>query len=181
MIKLQLKIFLEEKPEIWRRFIIPHNITFEKLHNLIQIVMGWENYHLHEFNINNLKIIPPDEGFLEKNEINPKKTKLNDFIKLKINEIKYLYDFGDSWEHIILIENILESDSDKKLIPVCIGGENACPPEDCGGIGGYEEILEIKKNKKHPQYKELIADWLGEKFDPKKFDINKINKRLQKC
>ncbi|MCX6750099.1 MAG: plasmid pRiA4b ORF-3 family protein, partial [Candidatus Pacearchaeota archaeon] len=97
---------------------------------------------------------------------------------LKFN---YTYDFGDSWEHIILIEDIQEKKPNEKLTPVCIEGKNACPPEDCGGIGDYEDILKIRKNKKHPQYKEMIVGWLGEDFDPEKFDIKKVNGRLQKC
>jgi len=172
----QFKIFLKEKPEIWRRFLVNDSLTFEKLHLIIQIVMRWENYHLYEFNINGMKIGRLDED--DDYEIaDSKKTKLSNCITSKIKKLIYIYDFGDSWEHEIILEKI---NNYKITVPVCLEGKNACPPEDCGGISGYEDILKIRRNKNHPDYKELIINWLGEDFDPEKFDIKQINKELKK-
>lgn len=225
---LQLKISLDEiKPEIWRRFLVYDNISFEELHEVIQRIMGWENYHLWEFNINDNIITPPDEdrGFnaaeasfgklfkspeflkmLEKqdlskgsksldatkiNEILQKSKKENKHEQIDIDEsisklinkekqkFSYLYDFGDSWEHEVIVEKIIEYD-EKQKVPFCLDGERACPPEDCGAVSGYENLIEIKKDKKNKEYKELIVNWLGENFDFEKFDIDEVNKRLKK-
>lgn len=177
---LQLKIFLNERPEIWRRFIVRDDITFEKFHEIIQKIMGWENYHLYEFKMNNLKVVSLDEGFLEEGGRDPEETKLNEFIDLKTKQIEYIYDFGDSWEHTILIEEIRDGEiKEIPSLPLCLEGEKACPPEDCGGIYGYEDILEIRKDKNHTEYKERIVEWLGEDFDPEKFDVKEINKELK--
>ncbi len=174
---LQLKIYLQgSKPKIWRRFLIEDSITFNELHDIIQTVMGWENYHLFEFEINDLRIIPPDEGFLKENELDPDKTKVYEFLNTEKQKFNYLYDFGDDWNHIIVVEKILEKDSSKKY-PVCIAGKMSCPPEDCGGLWGYEEILEIQQNKNHPDYEERIIDWLGEDFNPEDFNIEEVNKK----
>lgn len=226
---LQLKISLNEiKPEIWRRFFVKDNISFEELHEIIQEVMGWENYHLWEFNINDNIITPPDEEcednlnisegdmdrffmtpeFIKFKKEQDKKGEKLDFSKLhemiekfkKENEIpeqididepisrlinkekqkfNYLYDFGDSWGHEIIVEKIIEDDGKQKGT-FCLEGERACPTEDCGGVGGYENLIEVKKDKNHPDYGELIVNWLGEKHDFEEFDINGVNKRLIK-
>lgn len=226
---LQLKICLDEiEPEIWRRFLVYDNISFEELHEVIQMVMGWENYHMYEFMIDDEVIsVDENEGFnlaegsihnlmkssefqkmLEENSSGLKKggksldiNKINQILQNTINDKKeskfnlktslnqllgkenqiffYLYDFGDGWNHIITIEKILEK-SGEQIIPICLGGERACPPEDCGGVGGYEELMEIRKNKKHPKYNEMIKNWLGEKHDFEEFDVDEVNKRLKK-
>ena len=92
-------------------------------------------------------------------------------------KIVYTYDFGDNWEHLITVEKILDK---AEKAPVCIAGERNCPPEDSGGVWGYEDLLKIKKNKKHPDYKEYIEEWLGEGFDPEAFDIESVIRRLKR-
>jgi len=175
---LQLKILLEGiTPKIWRRFLVKDNISFYDLHNIIQPVMGWGNYHLYSFYINKEEIGMPDPDF--RNELlNAKKIKLKDKLPLK-QKFGYVYDFGDNWEHILTVEKSLDN-KDAALVPVCLEGERACPPEDCGSYPGYYELMKIKKNKKHPEYKERIAEWLGENFDFEHFDIEEINKELLK-
>ncbi len=157
---LQLKITLKNiEPKIWRRFSISDFWTFDKLHKIIQKVMSWENYHLFEFKFGDIKIISPDEGYLEENESDPKKVQIRQYVNKEKQKFEYVYDFGDSWEHEIIVEKIIEDkieDADK--YPKCIGGERACPPEDYGGVSGYEE--------------------LGEDFDSEKFDIKEVNKKL---
>ncbi|HEC76336.1 MAG TPA: plasmid pRiA4b ORF-3 family protein [Thermoplasmatales archaeon] len=187
---LQLKISLDGiNPEIWRRFLVKDNISFENLHNIIQIVMGWENYHLYEFEIDE-KFIEADEdrffvdavwkNFMPRRKTLPaRETELKELIKSEKQKFHYLYDFGDSWLHTIIVEKIFDEDVSKRY-PICLDGERACPPEDCGGVGGYLELLEIKENKNHPEYEERIVEWLGEDFDPEYFDINEVNKWLKK-
>lgn len=138
--------------------------------------MGWEDYHLYNFKINriNIGLLDEDNDELEDAE----KIKLSDYLVIKKQKFYYTYDFGDSWEHILIIENIL--DSNIMSIPICLAGEKACPPEDCGGMGGYEELLKIRLNKNHKDYEKQIIDWLGEKFDLDSFNLEKINKKLSK-
>ncbi len=175
---LQLKIFLEGiTPKIWRRFLVKDNISFHDLHDVIQLVMGWGDYHLYSFYVDKEEISVPDTDF--RNELlNAKKIKLKDKLSLK-QKFGYLYDFGDNWEHTIIVEKILDS-ADSPFIPYCVGGERSCPPEDCGSVPGYYELIKIKKNKKHLEYKERIAGWLGEDFDFEQFNLNEINKELSR-
>lgn len=176
---LQLKISLDGiTPIILRRFLVEDNISFHQLHEVIQRVMGWENYHLYEFKVGDLSILEPSEDYDDDVE-NSKKVKLNNVLVKEKQKFTYTYDFGDTWEHSIVVEKILKKDSSQKY-PVCIAGEMSCPPEDCGGTWGYEEILKIQKNKDHPEYKEKITNWLGEDFDPECFNIDKVNKLLKK-
>ncbi len=179
---LQLKISLNEiKPEIWRRFLVRDNIRFDKLHRIIQEIMGWENYHLYEFNISGKQLGVIDSDALDSNPDlkDSEKIKLFEHINKEKQKFSYLYDFGDSWEHEIVVEKIIEYDK-KQKIPVCLEGERACPPEDCGAVSGYKNFIEIKKDKNHPDYKELIIGWLGEEHDFEEFDAKDVNKRLKR-
>lgn len=178
---LQLKISLREiKPVIWREFLVSDFWSFHRLHNIIQSVMGWEDYHLHEFDVDGVKIGPIDED-VDYDLEDSKKTKLSDYINSKGQKFSYVYDFGDTWEHEIVVKDIKEEDiKDIDKLPICLNGKRRCPPEDCGGVFGYEEILEIKKDKNHPEYKEKIIGWLGEDFNLEEFDIKEINNKLSK-
>jgi hypothetical protein len=105
-----------------------------------------------------------------------KKIKISDFLNTEKQKIKYEYDFGDGWEHDVILEKILEPDPKMKY-PVCIAGKMSCPPEDCGGAWGYADMLEILKNPEHPEFQEFI-DWLGDEFDPEAFDKDEVNEML---
>ncbi|HII14987.1 MAG TPA: plasmid pRiA4b ORF-3 family protein [Nanoarchaeota archaeon] len=175
---LQLKIeIMDLQPLAWRRFLIDDKITFHQLHKVIQEVMGWNDYHLYKFNLNEdeeIGIPDPDDEVVVKDS---RKLKVKSVLNAVKQKIVYTYDFGDNWEHLITVEKILEN---AEKAPVCIEGERACPPEDAGGTCGYEELLKIRKNKKHPDYKEYIVEWLGEDFDTEKFDIEAVNRRLKR-
>ncbi|MCF7872450.1 plasmid pRiA4b ORF-3 family protein [Candidatus Woesearchaeota archaeon] len=174
---LQIKAEIESiTPKIWRRFLVKDNITFDKLHETIQIVMGWSNYHLYSFYTDNEQIGISNK-FIE-NESNSKKIKLKDKLSLK-QKFNYTYDFGDTWEHVLIVEKILDNNN-SYLFPTCISGKRAGPPEDCGGYNGYYRLMEIKKNKKHPEYNDMIKEWLGEDFDFEHFNVEEINKELIK-
>ncbi len=175
---LQLKIFLDEiTPKIWRRFLVKDNLTFHKLHEIIQTLMSWGDYHLYAFYIGKEQFSVP-HTYSDEKQINAKKVKLKDKLSLK-KKFGYVYDFGDNWEHTLVVEKILDA-KDVAECPTCLEGERACPPEDCGSIPGYYELMRIKKNKKHPEYKERIVEWLGEDFDFEFFDKGEINKELLK-
>ncbi len=175
---LQLKIQIDGiEPKIWRRFLVKEKISFHDLHKVIQIVMGWSDYHLYSFYVNKEEIGLPDPDF-RNDLLNAKKIKLKDKLLLK-QKFGYMYDFGDGWEHKLVLEKIL-SDTDTALVPICLEGERACPPEDCGSYPGYYELMDLKKNKKHPDYKERVVGWLGEDFDFEHFNLEEINKELLK-
>lgn len=174
----QFRITLKDiKPPIWRRIQVSETYTFWDLHVAIQDVMGWFDSHLHQFKIFdpviNAKVdigIPDEED--DYYEILPGwKQKISDYFSPDNKTADYIYDFGDNWEHTILLEKILPR---KKGIacPVCIDGQRACPPEDCGGTGGYEEFLEIIMDPDHERYDEMLA-WAGD-FEPEYFDKNDV-------
>ncbi|MGB7534069.1 MAG: plasmid pRiA4b ORF-3 family protein [Halobacteriota archaeon] len=175
----QFKITLEGiKPPIWRRMQVPETYTFWDLHVAIQDAMGWIDYHLHEFELENpstgltVNIGSPNEDFGE--EVLPEgEQKIADYFSMENRSADYVYDFGDSWEHKIQLEKILPREKDINY-PICIKGKRACPPEDCGGIWGYEELLEIIRNPEHEEYEEML-EWLGGEFDPEDFDVEEVS------
>ena len=174
----QFKITLRDsKPPIWRRIQVPDTYTFWDLHIAIQDVFGWSDYHLHEFEMihpsskRKVRIGFPDEDFGR--DILPNwKQKISDYFSMENKKSDYLYDFGDSREHEITLEKILASEKGVNY-PKCVKGKRACPPEDCGGIWGYEEFLEAIKDPEHEQHNEML-EWIGEEFDPEYFDPNEI-------
>jgi hypothetical protein len=174
----QLKISLNDiKPPIWRRFVVASDIKLYDLHKIIQTIMGWTNSHLNQFIINNdYYSIPDDESFCK--VIDYRKVKLNTLIDSPKSKFSYEYDFGDGWEHTIILEKVLPR-MKNTFYPICFDGKRNCPPEDCGGSGGYEDLLEIISNPKHEEYEEMI-EWLGDGFNPEEFDISTINELLHK-
>jgi hypothetical protein len=173
----QIKISLQGvKPPIWRRVEVPEDIPLEIFHQVIQIAMGWDDYHLHLFKKDNkIYILPDDEEGLHEEENNEEEFKLNDILKTEGDIAEYHYDFGDSWLHEILLEAILD---DSPGDPVCVAGERACPPEDLGGPAGYADFLEAMKDPKHPMHQEF-TDWIGDEFDPEEFDLELTNGMLE--
>lgn len=178
----QFKITLPSPTqEIWRVVLIPVNVDFGSFHAVIQVAMGWQNAHLHEFIDGKTRICGEellDDEFLGPYEgLDEGDTFLSDIFKRKGKKIIYHYDFGDSWEHEIKYEGLV-SIEDEIDYPTCIAGAGACPPEDSGGIYGYEGILEILKDPDHDEHEDY-TDWLGEDFDPNAFDIEEVNDMFQ--
>ncbi len=170
----QLKIDLKDtKPKIWRRIHVNSEITLNELHHIIQISMGWTNSHLYTFTIDGIEYTVKEYDadyvqFANSREYTIEKARIDGLFE-------YLYDFGDSWEHEIVIENKIE---DKNLMnPICLEGEGRCPPEDVGGTHGFEEFLKIMKDKSHPERDSYIT-WYGSEFDPNQVDLDQINKEL---
>ena len=175
-VRLQLKITLEHvEPAVWRRVVVSDSLTFLQLHDVIQRAMGWEDCHMHEFELAGPRIrIGTDEpdGFMDFGDREPclpeHQTRLADVLAGK-RKLRYWYDFGDDWWHTIAIEKRLPADSAAAPAEL-IAGENACPPEDCGGPWGYPEMMAAAVDPAHPEHGE-IRDWLGDEFDPTAFDL----------
>jgi hypothetical protein len=174
----QLKIVLKNsKPPIWRRIQVPEDYSFWDLHVAIQDAMGWADYHLHEFTpivsrgSRSQHIgIPDPDGYMEVSS--GWKEKIKDWFP-KLKKMDYTYDFGDNWEHSVILEKILPRGDGKKY-PICIAGKMACPFEDSGAIWGYYDKLEIIKNPKHPEYWEIV-EWVGdENFNPEEFNPDEV-------
>ena len=178
----QFKITLRgAKPPIWRRIQVPETYTFYDLHVAIQDAMGWDDYHMHEFELvnpstgQNIWIGIPDEifGYDSGREILAGwKQKISQWLSLENKSAEYTYDFGDNWEHIIKLEKILPR-KDSVKYPVCTAGKLACPPEDCGGIWGYADFLEIIGDPDNEEYEEMM-EWAGDEFDPEHFSPNEV-------
>ncbi len=171
------------RPKIWRRVLVPSDLLLSDFHKVIQTTMGWTNSHLHQFIKNRIFYTvkyPGDLTWEEMNQIDYRKKKLriSDLLKAEKEKIIYEYDFGDGWNHDIILEKIL-ADDDKANYPVCLSGKMNCPPEDCGGVWGYADMLEILKQPDHEEYDSYI-EWLGGEFDPEYFNIDEVNKLLRK-
>jgi len=171
----QLKVSLRSiRPPVWRRLLVSGHATLAQLHRAIQVAFGWEDYHLHVFTVHGEEYGPRDpDGEMEVHSEGIELAKLCLGAKAKF---RYEYDFGDGWVHDLTVEKILVHE-DSLVVPVCLGGKRACPPEDCGGAGGYEDMLEALEDPSDPRHEEL-AEWLGGKWDPEAFDLEAVNGRL---
>ncbi|MDR1316835.1 MAG: plasmid pRiA4b ORF-3 family protein [Spirochaetales bacterium] len=166
---------LDIKPAIWRDFQIPGQLSLAALHTVIQDVMGWEDYHAHSFQVGG-KLYGPilEESFgLGLDQINEADVTVGELGLKEKQKFQYTYDFGDNWLHQITVMKILPTTA----AVLCLGGKRACPPEDCGGIPGYEDILEALASSNKKKNRELLS-WLGE-YDPEAFDIDAINEILE--
>lgn len=170
---------LGSSPLIWRRVLVPYGITLGKLHKVLQAVMGWNDCHMHEFvfggEVYGMADLNEDFGRKLRDE---RRKKLSSLLKSEKDSLRYMYDLGDGWEHLVTLESILP-DEKKLKPPRCIEGVGACPPEDCGGIPGYEELLKVLSDPDHPDYRDMKA-WSGGRFDPGHFDPKSANRRLAK-
>lgn len=163
-------------PPIWRRLQVPADISLEYLHNVLQIVMGWESGHLHQFIVNGDSYGTPDAEFLT--DIQDENAyRLSDLVG-EGGRLAYEYDFGDAWMHEIRIEKELPAESGKSSLR-CIAGERACPPEDCGGPPGYEHLLAVLADPDHEEYEDML-EWIGGGLDPEAFDLKAVNAELGK-
>ncbi|MGW8195445.1 MAG: UPF0149 family protein [Desulforhopalus sp.] len=179
----QLKIGLQgAKPPIWRRIHVPGQTTLEQLHTIIQLTMGWDDCHLHQFVIDRTCYSLPDDdhNMRTSRPKNEAQYTLDDLADKIHPRFQYIYDFGDNWLHQITVEKTL-SPGQAKPYPVLLTGRRTCPPEDSGGVHGYQHLLAILEDPDSAGYDDTI-DWLGEDFDPASFgkdDITAINIILQ--
>ena len=176
----QIKIaLLGTRPPVWRRLLVPAGMTLAQLHDVLQTAMGWENCHLHEFRIGGQTFGVPDPDATLMGgtaSINERKVRLCDVLGKASAKAEYTYDFGDSWEHSILVEKLLPSEPGLNY-PICTDGERHGPPEDCGGVGGYYNLLEAIHDPEHQEHEEML-EWIGGDFDPEAFSVEDVNRRL---
>jgi hypothetical protein len=173
----QIKVTLQRsKPPIWRRLLVPSDATLFDMHKIIQIAMGWTNSHLHQFIIDGERYSIPSEEDWEP-VIDERKYRLSEITPNEQSKFVYEYDFGDGWEHEVIVEKIMPIDPKAKY-PHCLKGKRACPPEDVGGVWGFERFLEAMKNPMHEEHDSYIS-WWGGQYDPEAFNLDKINQGLQ--
>jgi hypothetical protein len=168
---ISLKVTLRgTRPPVWRRLLVPGTMTLGDLHRAIQAAMGWQDSHLHLFEIDGRDYGDQDivDDVADENRLT-----LNGLLKSGVARFAYTYDFGDNWEHTIAIEKTRPA-AGGEAYPLCITGRRNCPPEDCGGLGGYQHLLKVLADPTNPDYAEQ-SEWVGEEFSPDAFDIDTAN------
>ncbi len=174
LLKIEL---LDIEPAIWRRFVVPANITLDRLHDVIQIIMGWTDSHLHEFTIGKKRYTEDPES--KEDGLVSGRYRIGDLIKRKGRIFHYLYDFGDCWEHELVLEESRYFNQELRTELVCLEGEHACPPEDVGGVPGYYEFFKALKDPSHEEH-ETYMEWSGGDYDSEGFDANTVDLELMK-
>ena len=173
---LQLKVSLAgaSDPPVWRRLLVPASTRLDRLHDVIQAAMGWEDYHLHAFTAGDVDYGPADSELGHRNE---RRTALGDVIGERGDRMRYIYDFGDHWQHDVVVEKVLAAQPGSRY-PICLTGKGRCPPEDCGGLWGYAELRETLADPTHEDHADML-EWLGiataAEFDPYAFDVDDVN------
>lgn len=163
----QLRIALSEvTPPVWRRVLVPGGYTLDRVHRLIQYAMGWQDFHLHSFEIDDRQYGEPDvvNELAMRDELDARL----DAVAGKGDAFRYIYDFGDWWEHEVTVEDVFAAEPDE-CYPACVAGQRACPPEEVGGASGYTELLHILDDSDHPRH-DTQREWLGRDFAPDEFD-----------
>jgi hypothetical protein len=174
----QIKITLQgSDPPIWRRIQVRGDTPLDRLHGIIQVVMGWTNSHLHQFIVGETYFGPPDPYYDEPTMSDETESRLSQITRHEGSAFLYEYDFGDSWAHELLVEKIALPE--QSTYPVCLAGERACPPEDVGGVWGYEGFLEAIRDPDHSEHEDYL-EWIGGEFDPEAFDLEGVNAALRR-
>jgi hypothetical protein len=169
-------------PPIWRRVLVPANVTLDVLHLVIQAAMGWENYHLHQFMVGEIIVGNIDSESAAwigdaVGAVEERRMTLAEAVDLVGDRLGYEYDFGDGWRHTLTIETVTSSDAGR-IYPVCVAGERACPREDIGGPIGYKMFVKALSDPDDADprgYREVF----GTAFDPEAFDLDEVNARLR--
>jgi hypothetical protein len=177
----QLRIeLLGIAPTVWRRVIVPESIELPKLHKVFQTALGWTERHLHEFVIGGVRYSDLDpESAEELDHIDERDIVLVKALGLEARCFDYVYDLGDNWHHIVVVEEwLLRPDVAPSLVH-CSDGANSCPPEDVGGTDGYTEFLEVIADPDHEEHDRYLT-CVGGHFDPKRFDLDVTNLALSK-
>jgi hypothetical protein len=174
----QLKVTLEEiEPPVWRQLEVPGDITLAKLHSVIQLAMGWLDYHLHEFRMGDVTYGEPDPEFDDDREVkDDRRARLSRAVSGVGEEFIYLYDFGDGWTHLVVVEDIRPREP-RIHYPRVLAGARACPPEDVGGPYGYVDFLQAIADPKHTEHNGML-EWVGGEFDPEAFDVDAKNREF---
>jgi hypothetical protein len=169
----RLKVTLKKvRPPIWRRFLVPSDISLKRLHDCLQAVMPWSDTHMHQFEAKGVCYGVTDHDFGLK-RVSETRTKLHQVLKQPKDRLTYEYDFGDYWLHDVVLEAVLLPGKHDHY-PVIEAGKRACPPEDVGGVNGYGLLLEALEDPSDPEHGEML-EWVGETFDPDAFDVVAAN------
>ena len=177
----QLKITIRDcKPPIWRRIVVRADMKLDRLHRVIQTAMGWLDCHLHQFQVGRVCYGIPDPEFDDFGEemLNEKQYTVADLAPMAKKRFIYEYDFGDNWEHEVVVEKVLPPDAAFKH-PICLGGANAHPPEDCGGSPGYADFVDAMADPKHEDH-ERMKEWIGGSWDASRFNLEATNAGLKR-
>lgn len=176
----QIKISLIDSPvPIWRRLVIDAWMPLSVVHEALQITMGWWSYHLYEFESNGVRYGDMRHSQDDPDLQNADTTDLSQLLKKEGDTLIYLYDHGDEWRHEITLEQIIApADQEEALSAYCTHGKRACPPEDCGGIPGFTNLLTAVEDPCHPSHEEVML-WTGQSYDPNAFDARLVNLRLE--
>jgi hypothetical protein len=173
IVQIKVKLLGVNKPPVWRRLQLRADTRLDQLHEILQAALGWENYHMHVFSFGEQEFGIPDRelGFSDERQVS-----LGELIDPG-TAFRYTYDFGDDWEHEILVEDLLDADPDTHY-PVLIAAKGACPPEDCGGPWGYANLKETLADPNHDEHQDML-EWLGldnaSEFDPAAVTTEDIN------
>jgi hypothetical protein len=172
----QLRVeLLEVAPRVWRRLVVPEDIKLPALHRVLQASLGWTDSHLHQFNIAGRKYAASNPDWEDElGQLDERRIVLQKALGHESRCFDYLYDFGDSWHHVVLVEDHHPSLPDHPMAIRCIDGENACPPEDVGGAHGYAQFLAALADPRHEEHEQYLT-WIGGRFDPSRFDLTAIN------
>ena len=177
----QLRVELQHiAPPVWRRILVPDSVKLTKLDRIVQAAMGWTNSHLHDWNIGQRRYGVLDKEWVGSDDmLDEKKFTVGAVLGEQVQTFAYNYDFGDGWEHIITVEECLPAQEGRNDWPMCLAGENACPPEDVGGPPGYMDFLDAMHNPTHESHADYWC-WWGGPFDAKAFSINVANLAIHK-
>ena len=172
---LQLRIQIREiEPPIFRVIQVTNTRTFHLLHEIIQWSFGWDHAHLYEFNVGRTAVAEPDTEFgAPPFPRHPRTTRLGDLVSKNVSRFAYVYDLGDTWIHDIAVQKRFLPDPAAKY-PVCLEGARTAPPEDCGGVSGYENFLEAWRDPKNEEH-EHMKSWAGPHYDSERFDLKIVN------
>lgn len=177
MTTLRLRLdLLGSEPAIWRRLTVPAAISLDRFHDVLQVAMGWSDSHLHRFETGEgARYTVPYPGIPLDGDLDERGVRLGSLLAAPGDALLYEYDFGDGWEHAVVLE---ATEPDGPDGAVCLDGAGACPPEDSGGVWTYNEQRPAYADPSHPDHAEL-AEWLGDPFDPDRFDVAEANRRLR--
>jgi Plasmid pRiA4b ORF-3-like protein len=173
----QLNVQLREvRPPVWRRVLVPGEIDLAELHEVVQVAMGWTNSHLHEFEVGSARYGGPDPDWGLDEVADESRVRLS-AIAGEGSRLRYAYDFGDGWQHDVIVEKVLDPQPGSRY-PCCVAGRRACPPEDVGGPWGYQEFLVAVADPGHDEH-EYWLKWAGGGFDPAGFDLAAVDEALE--